>query len=193
MKKAIFLSASIPDPQRNPVYYKSADITAIRESVRALATYILPKTTLVWGGHPAITPMIRVVADNIGVSVQERVIMYQTLFFENIFSKDNEAFEQIVLTPKYETRDESLFIMRHYMLSHHEYKAGVFIGGMEGVEEEFYMFKKLQPDTPVFPIYSTGGAAQILFNEYEKKLPEELKDDYSYYSLFRRLLRFDSE
>lgn len=191
MKQAIFLSASVPDPQRNPVYYESADVTAIREAVRALATYILPKTTLIWGGHPAITPMVRVVADNIGVSVQERVIMYQTLFFEKFFPKDNEAFAHIELTPRYETRDESLAVMRQRMLSEHEYKAGIFIGGMEGVEEEFDLFRKLQPHVPVFPVFSTGGAAQIIYNQYTGRLPEELKDDYSYFSLFRSLLRFE--
>lgn len=191
MKQAIFLSASVPDPRVDSAYYETADVTAIREAVRALATYILPKTTLIWGGHPAITPMIRIVADNIGASVQERVIMYQTLFFETSFPKDNDAFAHIELTPKYETEDESLTVMRQRMLSEHEYKAGIFIGGMRGVEEEFDMFKKLQPHSPVFPVFSTGGAAQIIYNQYNEKLPEELKDDYSYFSLFRSLLRFE--
>lgn len=191
MRQAIFLSASVPDPQRNPVYYESADVTAIREAVRALAIYILPRTTLIWGGHPAITPMIRVIADNIGVSVQERVVMYQTLFFEKIFPEDNEAFAHIELTPRYETRDKSLAVMRQRMLSEHEYRAGIFIGGMEGVEEEFKLFKQFQPNALVLPVSSTGGAAQILYNRYDGKLPEELRDDYSYFSLFRRLLRFE--
>lgn len=189
MKKEIFLSASVPDPRRNAIYYQTADVTAIREAVIALATYILPKTTLIWGGHPAITPMIRVVAESIGVSVQERIILYQSRYFEEYFPKDNEAFAQIRLTPRLATRDESLRLMRDQMLSKHSYKAGVFIGGMEGVEDEFHLFRQYHPDALILPLASTGAAAQILYQQNQDNLPKSLSDEYSYFSLFRRLLQ----
>ena len=57
----IFLSASIPLPERDPIFYQTADFIAIRDAVRALATIVIPKAHLVWGGHPAITPLIRYV------------------------------------------------------------------------------------------------------------------------------------
>ncbi len=41
----IFLSASIPDPNRNEKYFNSADISAIRDAVRALATVIIRNHT----------------------------------------------------------------------------------------------------------------------------------------------------
>lgn len=189
MKSAIFLSASVPDPIKDPKYYQTADVTAIREAVRALATYILPKTTLIWGGHPAITPMIRVVADNLGVKAQERVIMYQSLYFKDSFPIDNEAFAHIELTPSFNTMNKSLTEMRKRMLTEHTYLAGVFIGGMKGVEDEYKMFKKLQPSAQIYPISSTGGAAQIIFNKNCKELPIEFIDDYSYFSLFRKFLK----
>ncbi|WP_217371884.1 SLOG domain-containing protein [Spirosoma rhododendri] len=190
MKDAIFLSASVPDPKQNAVYHQTADVTAIREAVIALATYILPQTTLIWGGHPAITPMIRVVAESIGVSVQEKIILYQSSFFEKDFPIDNKVFEQINLIQKRDTRDESLEIMRGEMLSNHSYKAAVFIGGMKGVEDEFYLFKKYHPDTSAFPIASTGAAARVLYERNRESLPESLNDEYSYFSLFRRLISF---
>ena len=57
----IFLSASIPVKDRNPKYFTTVDVLAIREAIRALVTVVLPKTILVWGGHPAIIPIIRTV------------------------------------------------------------------------------------------------------------------------------------
>jgi hypothetical protein len=38
----IFLSASIPLPERDPQYLGTADIIAIRDAVRALATVVYP-------------------------------------------------------------------------------------------------------------------------------------------------------
>jgi SLOG cluster3 family len=43
------------------------------------------------------------------------------------------------------------------------YQAGVLIGGMEGVEEEFALFKQSYPKAAVLPIASTGGAALLVY------------------------------
>jgi len=56
--KKIFLSASIPLVDRDPKYFNTADNTAIRDAVIALARIVLPKAELVWGGHPSITEVI---------------------------------------------------------------------------------------------------------------------------------------
>jgi len=42
----IFLSASIPYPERDRKFYDTADIIAIRDSVRALATVVIPNANL---------------------------------------------------------------------------------------------------------------------------------------------------
>lgn len=191
MKQAIFLSASVPDPRRNAIYYQTADVTAIREAVIALATYILPKTSLIWGGHPAITPMIRVVAESIGVNVQEKIILYQSQFFEASFPEDNQAFAQIRLTPRLTNREQSLALMRQQMFSNHSYQAGVFIGGMEGVEDEAQLFRQYHPNALFLPIASTGAAAKRLYEQNRTNLTENLSDEYSYFSLFRRLIPFN--
>lgn len=57
--KNIFLSASIPLPERDEKYIGTADIIAIRDAVIALTTVVLPHHRLIWGGHPSITPLIK--------------------------------------------------------------------------------------------------------------------------------------
>jgi hypothetical protein len=188
--KSVFLSASIPDPKRDPRYYATSDIVAIRDSVRALATVVLPHASLCWGGHPSITPLIRVVAENVGVTGAERVRLFQSEFFGKELPSDNAAFERYVLTPDEGTREKSLALMRERMLSAGPFDAAIFIGGMEGVEEEYRMFRKRYPRARILPIASTGGAARIIYDSIAKELdlPPELLVQYAYPSLFRRLL-----
>ena len=78
--------------------------------------------------------------------------------------------------------------------STHNYIAGIFIGGMEGVEKECSLFCKYHPNAFRLPIASTGAAALNLFEADETiKLPKDfdkgrLKDDYNYQALFKDLL-----
>ena len=53
----IFLSASIPVQGRGN-FFESADPFLIQFAVRELMTVCLGRRRIVWGGHPAITPMI---------------------------------------------------------------------------------------------------------------------------------------
>ena len=61
MADAIFLSAGVPDPKRGPEYAATADTVAICAAVSALVHVALGRRLLVWGGQPAITPMIWVI------------------------------------------------------------------------------------------------------------------------------------
>lgn len=187
---AIFLSASVPDPKRHERYYTTADVVAIRDAVRAVATVVLPHASLHWGGHPAITPLIRVVAESVGITGTDRIRLFQSEWFTAALPKDNAAFESYELTPRRDTLDESIEVMRHVMLDSAEFDAAIFIGGMEGVEVEFDLFRRRHPTAPVFPVASTGAAARIVY-EREREglhLPAELERDYAYPSMFRRLL-----
>ena len=47
--KNVFLSASIPDQSRHPKYYATADVIAIRDAVRALATVVIPNSKISMG------------------------------------------------------------------------------------------------------------------------------------------------
>jgi SLOG-like protein len=189
MSERIFLSASIPDPRSDPRFFETADVIAIRDAVRALATVVLPQDLLVWGGHPAITPMIRVVADSLGVQVQEHVWLYQSEFFRDIAPSDNEAFAHIEWIPAVDNdRQRSLERMRQAMLESGPFNAGVFIGGMEGVLEEFDLFQKIHTEAKLLPIASTGAAAREIYGKNRERYHPELSKEYAYASLFRKLL-----
>ena len=104
----IFLSASIPIKDRNPKYFTTVDVLAIREAIRALVTVVIPKTILVWGGHPAITPIIRTVSENLNLDCKNHLILYQSNWFEGQFPQDNEAFQKVIYTKKKETQQGKL-------------------------------------------------------------------------------------
>ena len=185
--KNIFLSASTPLPERNPKYYKTADVIAIRDAVIALATVVLPKYRLIWGGHPSITPLIYYVLQKIDVNIQKHVLLYQSKFFEKYFPEDNNKFENIIFTEGLTGKDDSLKLMRETMFKSSKFSAGVFIGGMEGVELEYQMFKDIHQDALLLPISSTGAASRIIYeNHFEKK--EYFENDYAYMSLFQKYL-----
>lgn len=188
--KNIFLSASIPMKDRDEKYFNTADIIAIRDAVIALTTVVLPKHRLIWGGHPSITPIIYYIMQRLGLNIQEHVTLYQSRFFEKFFPVDNNKFENIIFTESKIEREVSLLFMRERMLKDNSFIAGVFIGGMEGVEEEFKLFREYHPEALVLPISSTGAASQIVYNDF---LSADMKDqrlisDYAYMSLFQDLL-----
>jgi hypothetical protein len=188
--KNIFLSASIPLKERDPKYFDYADIIAIRDSVIALATVVLPNHRLIWGGHPSITPIIYYVMERLGLKVQDHVLLYQSKFFEKFFPEDNNKFENVILTENTGEVESSKLLMRKRMFSENHFVSGIFIGGMEGIEDEFKLFKEFHPKALILPISSTGAASQILFNNF---LSSDLKNqrlvnDYAYMSLFQDLL-----
>ena len=188
MEQAIFLSASVPDPKRSPHFAQTADTVAITSAVSALVHVTLGRRLLVWGGHPAITPMISLVAESIGVDYASWVRLYQSNHFSDQFPEDNERFRNVTYTQEIENdRNKSLVEMRQRMLSESRFAAAVFIGGMDGVLEEFDIFRRLQPNAAVVPVASTGGAAI----ELAKRLPhanKDLVDDFDYVAVFHRHL-----
>ena len=194
MMKPIFLSASIPDPRRDPRFYDSADITAISEAVIGLATVVVPHRKLVFGGHPAISPLVRFVAERAGKP--DNVVIYQSRFFEDKIPPDSLYFNNLVWTEAVpqENPDQamSLAAMRDAMVgseAEYPFGAGVFIGGMEGVLEEFVLFREFFPQVVVYPMASTGGASLILWEKEKETLPysEVLKEEFEYISLFTHL------
>lgn len=214
--KNIFLSASIPIPDRHPKYYNTADIIAIRDSVIALATVVLPEHKIIWGGHPSITPLIyyvmertvinnmeredwglqfsneekELISSRLKSNIQSHVSLYQSLYFKGLFPSENDRFENVVLTENAGDIHSSIQLMRQKMLTENNFSAAVFIGGMDGIEVEFKMFRENHPDALILPIASTGAATKIV---YDTLLSEELKNqrfekDYGYMSLFQKFL-----
>jgi len=188
--EAIFLSASVPDPKQSPRYASTADSVAITAAVGALVYVTLGRRMLVWGGHPAITPMIWVVAESIGVDYGKWVKLYQSRYFKDDFPEDNERFQNVRFTDAVnDDRADSLRLMRERMFQEQNFEAAVFIGGMEGIVEEFDLFTKFQPDAQILPIASTGAAAIELADRLKSPPKGDLQDDLDYVSLFHRRLR----
>lgn len=198
--KNIFLSASVPLPERDSKYIDTADIIAIRDAVIALTTVVLPHHRLIWGGHPSITPLVYYVMEKLNLNIQDHVNLYQSRFFERFFPEDNNKFNNVTLTDIVEDdREKSLLHMRERMLSEFAFSAAVFIGGMEGIngdeekgiDGEYKMFREKHPNAMILPIASTGGATRIVFDslppEDEAKHERFLKD-YGYMSLFQKYL-----
>lgn len=189
--KNIFLSASVPLEERDPKFFETADVIAIRDAVIALASTVLTNKEyrLIWGGHPSITPLITLVLDRYDLKMSDRVILYQSREFEKFFPPENEDVGVRKITDKKENRDASLLLMRQMMINTYEYEAAVFIGGMEGVLDEYAMFQEQHPEALCLPIASTGAAAQLLFNKQPEKFDKRLMTELSYTSLFKELLR----
>lgn len=185
----IFLSASVPVIGRaDGKYLATADIIAIRDAVIALTSVALPQYHLIWGGHPSITPLIANVLRHSNKEVNASVTVYQSGFFVKEFPKENKDVEHIVVTEDLGDRDKSLDLMRRRMLIENDYVAAVFIGGMNGVEDEFELFTSIHPDAKVLPVASTGAAAQIVYERNVGEFDARLKTDMAYASLFKDLL-----
>ena len=167
MSGAVFLSAGIPDPSK-PHYVGPSDPIDVIEAVKALVYVVLGRRRLVWGGHPAITPIVWSVAASHRVDYAKWVTLYQSRYFADRFPEDNKRFSNTryvdpvasghSLTEK-DIENASLRHMRQTMFAENIFETAVFIGGMEGIFEEYDLFGKLCPAARRIPILSTGGAA----------------------------------
>lgn len=193
--KSIFLSASIPVAERDARFMETVDVIAIRDAVIELVKVCINnQIRIVWGGHPAITPLVYEAISANGRNdrpetlIHEYVHLFQSRFFEKYFPADNNRFNNVFIVESEATREQSLLAMRRKMLSAEKFIAGVFIGGMEGVEAEYQLFAELHPQALLMPVASTGAAALSLYLANKQKFDSDLIDNYAYNSLFCKYL-----
>lgn len=185
----LFLSASVPVAGRaDGKYLATADVIAIRDAVIALVSVALPKYHLIWGGHPSITPLIANVLRHSNREVNASVTVYQSGYYVKEFPDENKDVEHIVITDDLGDREKSIELMRKQMIVNNKYAAAVFIGGMNGVEDEFDLFTTSHPNAYVLPVASTGAAAEMLYERNADMFDVRLKTDMAYASLFKDLL-----
>ncbi|MDB5870639.1 MAG: hypothetical protein JWQ07_81 [Ramlibacter sp.] len=166
--KRVFLSASVPLLDRGN-FHESANPFLIQFAVRELLTVCLGRRLIVWGGHPAITPMVWAVCEDLGVEYSAAVKLYQSRFFEDAFPEENQRFRNVVYVGAVaRDRERSLERMRRRMLTG-PFSAGVFIGGMEGIFDEYELFRKLNPSARVIALRAPGGAALQLARRIKQK------------------------
>lgn len=226
MRPAIFLSASLPYGERAERY--SPDSIAVRDAIRALVAECAGRCSLVFGGHPAITPLVWDVATTSDTT--EKVIIYQSKFFEDKIIPKAKGFKNFEWTPIANENDHSaqeeynifcskcvrefpdsqfcnsatklamsLYLMRTTMIGNKEfdYRAAIFIGGMNGVEEEWVRFGELREGVPRYPIASTEGAAHLIWNtisdeadryaKYTDNMKRVFAEETAYRILFREI------
>jgi len=186
----LFLSASVPSPDRAARFRRTPQAAfEIEQAVISLARAVFARGgRLVFGGHPTISPLIAMVAGEYrkprraesGVdSGPASVVIYQSEAYREIAEEGRLLVYQlesaaVVWTPavggeRYDPArrgapqcEKSLEAMRRRLLIDEAPDAMVCIGGMEGVLEEFKLFKALRPNRPAYALQATGGAAAEL-------------------------------
>lgn len=184
----IFLSASVPVIGRGQ-YFETADPFLIQVAVREFVTAVLGRRIIVWGGHPAITPMVWSVCEDLGVNYAHAVILYQSRYFDEQFPDENRHFANVVYTDAVlDDRARSLELMRQAMLSRSAIAAAVFIGGMEGILDEYKMLTQFHPKVKVLAVPAPGGAARQLAEQIGRGDHARRNDDVDFVRLFHREL-----
>ncbi len=189
---AIFLSASVPIVGRSN-YHETANPFLIQCAVREMVIAVIRRHKIVWGGHPSITPMIWSICEDLNVDYSKNVILYQSQYFKDRFPEENQRFGNVIFTDAIpEDQEASLLLMRETMLSREDLVAAVFIGGMEGVEDEYDLFCRFHPNAKVLPVPAPGGAARLLA-EMLDYFDKAGMDDIDFARLFHLHLNFQAE
>ena len=172
---AILLSASVPTLGRAP-FDQDIEPQMIQAAVGALATAVMGRRVLVWGGHPAITPMLWAAAQSLGVKYANSVRLFQSRFWKDEdFPAENRHFANVTYVDAVDgDRDKSLQAMRLEMLRSSAFEAAVFIGGMEGIFDEHSLFAPLHPQARCLPVAVTGGAARMLAVKLNYAVPSDI-------------------
>lgn len=170
--KAIFLSASIPDPLRWDGAFDALEITdAVVSAARAVFS---AGGTLVTAAHPTVAPLLLYVAAELESVDAPRVLVYQSAVFDEILPEETLRFEAagigtIIRTPAAEGEPpdptqapQSLDIMRRQMIDETQPAAAIFIGGMRGIPVEHQLFNSLRPESPTYAFGFPGGEARSL-------------------------------
>jgi SLOG cluster3 family len=169
---AIFLSASVPT--REP-YSSDCRPQEIQAAVNALAQVVLGRKKLVWGGHPAITPLLWSAAQAVGVEYTVAVELFQSKLFQKVLPEENKNFANVKLIDAVgEDVEASLLAMRKAMFTSAEFEAAVFIGGMHGILDEHKVFTSHWPNATCIPIAQTGGATVHLARDLNYLPPDDL-------------------
>lgn len=198
--RRVFLSASIPDPSR---WNGPFDAFAITDAVVALARALFTAHGgLVTAAHPTIAPLILYVARELP-EFRERdpsVLVYQSRLFEDVLPAETEELAAgglaelrwTAAAPNEEPQpgrwDRSLELLRAQMLDETDPVAAIFVGGMDGILQEFEFFRRRYAERPTYALTRPGGAASGLVNNSPETLAAALDSSSNYASLMRRVI-----
>jgi hypothetical protein len=188
MKSPVLLSASVPT--REP-FVSNFDPVAIREAILALVVLVVRDRELVFGGHPAISPLVEHAARSL--DAMHHVHIYQSRRFEEMLPEAARRFENLhwtdAVTGTGNDLTRSLTQMRKEMISSWKFSAAVVVGGMEGIFEEVELFEEYHSGRPVIPLASTGGAAKVVLSHAKAWADQATLDALAKEGRYRRLLQ----
>jgi hypothetical protein len=195
---------------------KNAQIQ-IDEAVIALSRNVFQAGgKLIFGGHPSISPLVAMVATEFKLNKEienssrneareKPITIFQSKAYENASQESSSGlfelgYTNIVWTDsvngeKYNPNiqdkaqcEKSLLFMRKQMMQEN-IDALVCMGGMEGVEQEFELFRDEYPRKPVFLLKTTGGATNIIANKFTNKSYVNVIDNIEYEKSFLEQLK----
>jgi hypothetical protein len=189
----VFLSASFPSREREPRFFETADPDEITQALVATCRAVFAvRGQLVFGGHPSVTPLVMMVAEEyLPESIEERVrlrhagltpvIAYQSESFRSAMPESTRKLEdwglgdlrwveprgqEPLFTPGgtlvHGSAEAALESMRKQMFNETKPVAGIFVGGMEGIRAEAALFREICRRRPLYFLGAPGGAAQEL-------------------------------
>jgi len=186
---SIFLSASVPDPERNEKFRRMPNAQRnIEEAVISLCRCIFQnKGRVIFGSHPSISPLIAMVATEFTTVVSPKdapILIFQSRLFDRFTKPESVQHFHLLNTVRLELtpikgnevwdqkiKDKpqcplSLGLMRDRMMEQNP-DAMISIGGMDGVIDEYHKFRShpLTQHKPVYLIPFTGGATAVLCQE----------------------------
>jgi SLOG cluster3 family len=177
--RSVFLSASFPSGERGELV-RPYDPDGIADAVTALANAVFASNgRIVFGGHPTITPLVlRMAAQR---EFRDTVDVYQSEYFrdgitEATLELETRGYGHIEWVEEGPSLETSLRELRRRMFSRDDLVGAIFVGGMEGIEEEFRMFGKYRENLPRIPLAGPGGMAARVAQDHREELllPVEL-------------------
>jgi SLOG cluster3 family len=91
MMRSVFLSASLPSSCDTSDSQSNYAI-ATRESICAFVREFVPSGSIIFGGHPAIAPIIKLVCHEIQPNLGQYAILYESRVFRRALPSEVKAF-----------------------------------------------------------------------------------------------------
>lgn len=179
--RSVFLSASVPFGERaHPGGFDADEIVDC--AVALLRAIFDAGARLVFGGHPSINPLVLQVASEVRSSSSQTplVDLYLSGYFADRFPPEvvrlAEGVAELHVIDAGSDRTESLERMRAAMFdSSNPFAGAVFVGGMDGIVDEYELFGAAHPGLPRCAVGAPGGASGDLARRHSVG-PDELDD-----------------
>jgi hypothetical protein len=174
----VFLSASFPSGDRGDAVapYRPADIAAAASS--AVEAVLRTGCTLAFGGHPTISPIVLHVAGLLGAG--EQVEIWQSEWFRDSITDEvhrlvDHERARLIFTPLADDLTGSLLALRRAMLDR-PVDAAFFVGGMEGIRDEYDLLLDRHRRAAVFLFSTPGGMSARIAADAEPLDPASTAD-----------------